>query len=191
MLKRALIGLIAGVALVLPLAGVTATQAAAAEDPGVLVVTLTYDDSRAAEFRSAVTQGVSIWNSAAPNVRIVRAPAGTRANITVIADNGWPRAQLGPVRPGRFVTVWMGRQAVQQGYNVVRIAAHELGHSLGLPDRRTGLCSDLMSGSSAPVSCRNAQPSSAERAAVQRNYANGLSAQQAPGQAVLVVDAAA
>jgi snapalysin len=80
---------------------------------------------------------------------------------------------------------------VQQGYNVVRIATHEMGHSLGLPDRRTGLCSDLMSGSSAPVSCANAQPSSAERAAVQRNYANGLTAQQAPDQAVLVVDAAA
>lgn len=186
MLRRAFLGLATAAALVLPLVGFTTPSAA---DPGVQVVTLTYDDSRAAEFVNAVRQGVSIWNTAAPNVRIVRATPGTRANITVIADNGWPRAHLGPVRPGGAVTVWMGRLAVQQGYNVVRIAAHELGHSLGLPDRRTGLCSDLMSGSSAPVSCANAQPSAAERAAVQRNYASGLTARQAPDQAVMVVDA--
>ncbi|GAA3212151.1 snapalysin family zinc-dependent metalloprotease [Nonomuraea helvata] len=65
----------------------------------------------------------------------------------------------------------MGRQATSQGYNPLRIAAHEIGHILGLPDRRTGLCSDLMSGSSAPVSCTNPNPSAAERAEVDRNFA--------------------
>jgi snapalysin len=187
MLRRALLGAVAGAALVLPLAGFTVPQAAA--DVGVQAVTLTYDDSQAAEFRSAVAQGVAIWNQNAPNVRIVRATPGARVNIRVLADNGWPRAQLGPVRPSGTVTVWMGRLAVQQGYNPTRIAAHELGHSLGLPDNRTGRCSDLMSGSSAPISCANAVPSAAERAAVQRNYAAGPAAQRAPDQAVLIVDA--
>ena len=69
---------------------------------------------------------------------------------------------------------YMGRQAVNQGYYPLRIATHEFGHLLGLPDRRTGLCSDLMSGSSAPVSCRNATPSSRERAEVNANFAGSL-----------------
>jgi snapalysin len=107
----------------------------------------------------------------------------------VIADNGWPRANLGPVRPTGSVTVWMGRLAVQQGHNPLRIASHELGHSLGLPDNRTGRCSDLMSGSSAGTSCTNANPSLAERSAVQRNYSSGLATQRQHDQAVMIVDA--
>jgi snapalysin len=39
-----------------------------------------------------------------------------------------------------------------------------------VPDKRTG----LMSGSSAPVSCTNADPSTAEAQRVQRNFASGL-----------------
>ncbi|HET9142123.1 snapalysin family zinc-dependent metalloprotease [Actinophytocola sp.] len=183
MLRRAIIGVLAGAALVLPFAP------AAQADPGVQLVTLTYDDSQAGEFKTAVAQGVSVWNSRVTSVRIVKAAAGTRANVRVIADPGWPRANLGPVRPGGSGTVWFGRQAVQQGYNVVRIAAHEFGHILGLPDNRTGRCSDLMSGSSAPVSCANAQPSSAEASRVQSNYASGFAARHNDDQAVLIVDA--
>jgi snapalysin len=70
----------------------------------------------------------------------------------------------------------MGRQAVAQGHSPARIAAHELGHILGLPDRRTGLCTDLMSGSSAPPSCRNAFPNAAEAAEVNRLFAGALAA---------------
>ncbi len=191
MLRRTLAlvatNVVLGAALV---AGITATPAAAAEaqPPTVLAATLTYDDSYAAEFKDEVAQAVAIWNAAAPNVRIVKAQPGQRVNIRVLADNGWPRATLGPVRPTGSVTVWMGRTAVNQGYNVVRIATHELGHSLGLPDRRTGLCSDLMSGSSAPVSCANAQPSSAERSQVQRNYA-GFYSLKTTGKPVVITDA--
>jgi snapalysin len=170
--------------------GIAATPAAAeAQPPTALAATLTYDDSYAAEFKDEMAQAVAIWNAAAPNVRIVKAQPGQRINIRVLADNGWPRATLGPVRPTGQVTVWMGRTAVNQGYNVVRIATHELGHSLGLPDRRTGLCSDLMSGSSAPVSCANSQPSSAERSQVQRNYA-GFFSMKTTSKPVVIVDSA-
>jgi snapalysin len=168
--------------------GTAPAQAAPPAGPTTAAVTtLTYDDSLAAEFKTAVAQGVSALNSRVTNVRIVKAAAGQTANVRVIADNNWPRATLGPVRPGGRGTVYMGRQAVWQGYYPPRIASHEFGHIVGLPDRRTGLCSDLMSGSSAPTSCTNAYPSSREAAQINYNY-SFLAAATAPGE--LVLDAA-
>ncbi|SDE00927.1 snapalysin [Actinokineospora iranica] len=154
-----------------------AAPAAAAPTAPAAVTTLTYDDSLAGEFKSVVADGAAVWNAAVTNVRIVKAAAGQRVNIRVIADDGWPRATLGPIRASGSGTVWFGRRAVQQGYSPLRIIAHEFGHSLGLPDRRTGLCADLMSGSSAPVTCANAQPNPTERSVVQRNYATAVATQ--------------
>ncbi|MFI7700443.1 snapalysin family zinc-dependent metalloprotease [Nonomuraea sp. NPDC049480] len=155
---RLLLSLVLGLALLL----VTAPAQAAS-----LVTVLRYDASRAAEFQSTVNQAAQIWNSSVSNVRLVQ---GSPAHFVVVADNGWPRAL--PTSLGRG-TIWMGRQATSQGYDRLRIATHEIGHILGLPDRRTGRCSDLMSGSSAPVSCTNANPNAAERAEVDRNFAGG------------------
>lgn len=175
MFRRTLIGLLATTAMTATLlAGTAAHQAKA--DVSVAVVTITYSDARAGEFKSAVAQGVAVWNASVTNVRIQKAATGARADITVIADNGWPRATLGPVRPGGSVTVWMGRQAVNEGYNAIRIAAHELGHSLGLPDVKPGPCSSLMSGSTGGVSCTNPNPNSSERSRVQSNYAGSMAA---------------
>jgi len=175
----------------LGLAGTPAQAApaapAAAPVSVAAVTTLTYDDSLAGEFKSAVATGVAALNSRVTNVRIVKAAAGQTANVRVIADNNWPRATLGPVRPGGRGTVYMGRQAVQQGYYPPRIASHEFGHIVGLPDRRTGLCSDLMSGSSAPTSCTNMYPSAREASQINYNY-SFLAAATAPGG--LVLDAA-
>jgi snapalysin len=93
--------------------------------------------------------------------------SGRTPNVRVYADNGWPRTYTTSLGNGRW---YMGREAVNDGYYQPRIAAHEFGHILGLPDRRTGLCGDLMSGSSAPVSCTNASPNSAEVAQVNANF---------------------
>jgi snapalysin len=41
---------------------------------------------------------------------------------------------------------------------------------LGLPDRKPGPCSSLMSGASAGTSCTNPYPSAAEKAQVERNF---------------------
>lgn len=173
MLKRRLIGLLATTAMTSALvAGTAATQATA--DVGVAVVTLTYSDAQAGEFKSVVAQGVAVWNTNVTSVRIQKAAAGQRADITVIADDGWPRATLGPVRPGGRVTVWIGREAVDEGYFPVRIAAHELGHSLGLPDIKPGPCSSLMSGSTGGVSCTNVNPNTTERNRVQNTYAGSI-----------------
>lgn len=175
MFRRTLIGLLATTAMTATLVAGTAAAEAKA-DVSVAVVTITYSDTRAGEFKAAVAQGVAIWNASVTNVRIQKAAAGARADITVIADNGWPRATLGPVRPGGSATVWMGREAVNDGYNVVRIAAHELGHSLGLPDIKPGPCSSLMSGSTGGVSCTNPNPNTSERNRVQNSYAGSLAA---------------
>ncbi|MFD2351909.1 snapalysin family zinc-dependent metalloprotease [Nonomuraea ferruginea] len=135
--------------LILTLAFLLATTPAQAT---ALVRVLRYDASRAAEFRGAVDQAAQIWNASVVNVRLV---AGTPADFVIVADNGWPRAQPTSLGRGR---IWMGRQATDQGYHPVRIAAHEIGHILGLPDRRTGRCTDLMSGSSAPRELHERQP---------------------------------
>ncbi|MGH3758620.1 snapalysin family zinc-dependent metalloprotease [Actinophytocola sp.] len=166
MLKRTVIGLLA---VATALVGGFVVPSATA-DVEAAAVTITYDDSQAGEFVDVVAQGVAIWNDAVENVEIVRAEPGQHADITVEAFDGWPQATLGPVFPGGSATVWYGRQAVVEGYDQVRIASHELGHSLGLPDVKPGPCESLMSGSTGGVDCTNAQPNAEEIAQVEENY---------------------
>ena len=163
MLLKRLSALLFAIAAMAGLQVVTAGPASAAPR------TLYYDASQAQEFKAVVDQGAQIWNSRVVNVRLVPVPAGRTPNIRVYADNGWPRAYTTSLGNGRW---YMGREAVNDGYMVARIAAHEFGHILGLPDRRTGLCSDLMSGSSAPVSCNNAYPNSREATTVNNRFAS-------------------
>ncbi|MEU7111656.1 snapalysin family zinc-dependent metalloprotease [Streptomyces sp. NPDC046182] len=176
------------------LATATAATAAPATPPQPstagtsAVVTLRYDDSRAGGWEAAVAAGVASWNANVGNVKLVEAAPGTRAEIVIVATTGWPQATLGPVRPGRQVRVELGSQAVTQGYDKTRIAAHELGHSLGLPDTKPGPCSQLMSGSSAGTSCVNAVPNATERARVESAYANGA-ALRIPADGRILVDA--
>ena len=183
----------AGTAAAITLAAATAAHAAPPSEPGVAmnaaaVVTLRYDDSRAGGWEAAITAGVASWNQNVGNVRLVEAAPGTRAEIQIVATSGWPQATLGPVRPGGQVRVELGSQAVSQGHDKTRIAAHEIGHSLGLPDTKPGPCSQLMSGSSAGTSCRNAVPNAAEKARVESAYANGL-ASLSPAVGRTLVDA--
>ncbi|MGW5397674.1 snapalysin family zinc-dependent metalloprotease [Streptomyces sp. NPDC003952] len=159
---------------------------APAPDASAAVVTLRYDDSQAGGWEAAITAGVASWNANVGNVRLTKAAPGVRAEIVIVATTGWPQATLGPVRPGRQVRVELGAQAVSDGYNKTRIAAHELGHSLGLPDTKPGPCSQLMSGSSAGTACTNAVPNATERSRVQNAYANGLAAAVPSGNRVLV-----
>ncbi|MFG3659725.1 snapalysin family zinc-dependent metalloprotease [Streptomyces sp. NPDC047706] len=136
--------------------------------PALAARVVTYDAGASAEFRAAVDRGAAIWNESVDSVELRPAATGQRANIRILADNGWPRALTTSLGNG---TVYMGRQAVSQGYDTVRISAHELGHILGLPDRKPGPCSSLMSGSSAGVSCTNPYPDASEKAEVEDNFA--------------------
>ena len=154
----------AALVVALALAGV---QVAGATPASAAPRILYYDASQAQEFVAAVNQGAQNWNSRVTNVRLEPVPAGRTPNIRVYADNGWPRTYTTSLGNGYW---YMGREAVNDGYYQPRIAAHEFGHILGLPDRRTGLCADLMSGSSAPVSCANPNPSSREASTVNVNF---------------------
>jgi snapalysin len=134
---------------------------------------LTYDASGSAEFADAVDSGVKVWNESVTAVRLEPVKDGEQANVRIVADDGWPRAETTSLGNG---TVYMGREAVQEGHNTIRIASHELGHILGLPDVKPGPCSSLMSGASAGTSCTNANPDASEKAEVEDNFAQGAAA---------------
>lgn len=161
-------GLTTVLTVALTLAGGQAWAAPAdSADQPLAARVVTYEAGASAEFRTAVDQGAAIWNASVDSVELRPATAGQRANIRIVADNGWPRALTTSLGNG---TVYIGRQAVNEGYDTVRISAHELGHILGLPDRKPGPCTSLMSGSSAGVACKNPYPNTAEKAAVEGNF---------------------
>lgn len=133
---------------------------------------VTYNSNAAAEFKAVVDEGAKAWNDSVVNVKLVKVNGA--ADVTVLADNGWPRAQPTSLGKGRW---WMGRQAVQQGHFPPRIASHEFGHILGLPDVKPGPCSSLMSGSTGGTSCKNVYPNAAEKARVERLFRPSVTAQ--------------
>ncbi|MFF2700812.1 snapalysin family zinc-dependent metalloprotease [Streptomyces cyaneofuscatus] len=183
----------AGTAAALTMIMAPATHAVSASSPAAparvaAVTTLYYDDTRATGWQSAVTAGVAAWNANVGNVKLAKARPGTRAEIQIIATNGWPQATLGPVRPGGQARVELGSLAVSEGHDKTRIAAHEIGHNLGLPDTKPGPCSQLMSGSSAGTSCRNSVPNATERSRVESAYA-GRAATRTPADGRVLVDA--
>jgi snapalysin len=179
-------GLAAACLVALSLTGGQAVAAAPqAVNAPLAARVLTYDAAGSAEFRSAVDRGAAIWNESVDAVELRPAAAGQRANIRVLADNGWPRALPTTLGNG---TVYIGRQAVDQGYNTIRISAHELGHILGLPDRKPGPCSSLMSGSTAGTACTNPYPNTAEKTEVEGNFGGGVAGRAPAARAGVIVD---
>lgn len=166
-----------------------ATETAPSAGHPLAQTTLYYDDSQAAEFKDAVVAGANVWNANVQNVHLVEAAPGQSAEITILAFDGWPQSELGPIRPGGHGTVWYGREAVNEGYDLTRIAAHELGHSLGLDDNKPGPCSSLMSGSTGGVDCKNSTPNAEEIAGVEANYGGFAAAAKYPFNGKVIVDA--
>jgi snapalysin len=155
--------LVSMVAAALPLLGAGVANAA----PTAAEVVI-YDASGAAAWSANVTAAVANWNSAEQNVQLV---AGTPSQATVhlVDDPGWPETSTG--RPGSG-TVYLGEEAVAEGYDKTRITAHELGHILGLPDNYNGDCALLMSGHSAGTDCTTAVPATTEAAEVDEIFAS-------------------
>ncbi|MCC3771178.1 snapalysin family zinc-dependent metalloprotease [Streptomyces sp. UNOC14_S4] len=140
------------------------------------VITLTYDVGDAGQWAGAIKQAAQNWNDAVHNVRLEPTNTPGSADYIYRATSGWPQSTLGPVFPGGNGDVQLGRQALDEGYDATRIAAHETGHILGLLDDYSGPCTELMSGHGPGTSCTNAKPDAAEAAQVDRNYAAGAQA---------------
>lgn len=149
------------------------------------VVTLTYDTSQAEEFVQDVHDGAQVWNDNVDNVQLEPVADGQTADFEVIATDGWPQAWVPQLGKG---TIEFGRQAVTDGHNTVRIAAHEIGHILGLPDVKPGPCSSLMSGASAGTDCDNAIPNAEEKAEVEANFGSGFAAKSTAWRGQLFID---
>lgn len=185
MIKR----IVAVAALIPAMLGTTSAVASAQSAPktSAAVVTLTYDASQAGQWSAAITQGVQNWNDVVHNVQLVPASSPGSADYVYVATDGWPETTLGPIFPGGGGEVELGQEAIDEGYDATRIAAHETGHILGLLDDYPGPCSEIMSGHGPGTSCTNAKPDAAEAAQVDQNYADGSSAVR-PNHRQTVID---
>ncbi|MFD9908790.1 snapalysin [Streptomyces sp. NPDC059063] len=141
-----------------------------AENPGVKVVTVTYNASRAPSFRQQIASSTSIWNAAVTNVQLREGTTG--ASFSYREGND-PRGSYASTDGHGRGYIFLDYRQNQQ-YNSTRVTAHETGHVLGLPDHYSGPCSELMSGGGPGTSCQNAQPNAQERARVNQLWANGL-----------------
>jgi snapalysin len=160
-------GLVAVVAAAALLSGGLAGTAEAA--PRLQVVTICYDATGAPDWVAAITQAAANWNNLITNVELV--PCDPATVVFHETDDG--QGSHSDTDGHGNGDVYVDQQQVGQGYNAVRIAAHEFGHILGLPDDFSGPCSDIMSGGGPGPSCANAIPSASEAAQVDELWANG------------------
>lgn len=165
-------------------AGVASAHSAPHAPPAV--VTLTYDASDAGQWAGLIKQAVQNWNDVLHNVRLEPTSTPGSADYVYEATSGWPQTTKGPIFPGGNGDVQLGRQAVDEGFDATRIAAHETGHILGLPDDYSGPCSEIMSGHGPGTSCTNAKPDAAEAAQVDKNYAAGTAAVRSHHRQVVI-----
>jgi snapalysin len=146
-----------------------------AAQPYGQAVTVYYNASQAPSFRSQISSAASIWNSSESNVKLQEASSG--ADFSYYEGND-PRGSYASTNGHGSGYVFLDYAQSRQ-YDSVRVATHETGHVLGLPDDYSGPCSELMSGGSAGPSCTNRYPNATERSRVDQLWATGLA--QAPG----------
>jgi snapalysin len=133
-------------------------------------VTVYYDTSSAPTFRSVIRAGAANWNARVSNVKLVENSSAATLRYREGNDSRGSYASSNGHGTGTvFIDYTQARQ-----YNPTRIAAHETGHVLGLPDHYSGPCSELMSGGGPGTSCTVAVPNSTEAARVNSLWANGL-----------------
>ncbi|GAA3008966.1 snapalysin family zinc-dependent metalloprotease [Actinokineospora diospyrosa] len=159
----ALVGLLTAFTLAAP-------STATADTQQTLVRTIYYDSSRAAELTSTVEDAVKIWNAGVTSVKLVKGSGG----ITITtAQNGSAPGTASCVGCTRGQIYFYRNQITSSGASSLRVVVHEFGHILSLNHPSDiGNCAKVMAGGR----CQNAQPSSAELAAVQRFWTGRIAA---------------
>ncbi|MEU8762586.1 snapalysin [Streptomyces sp. NPDC048659] len=137
--------------------------------PGAAAVTVVYSAANAPSFRTQISRSAQIWNSSVVNVRLVE---GSNPDFSYYEGNDSRGSYASTDGHGSGYIFLDYRQ--NQQYNSTRVTAHETGHVLGLPDRYSGPCSELMSGGGPGTSCQNANPNATERARVDQLWRYGL-----------------
>ncbi|WP_181770754.1 snapalysin family zinc-dependent metalloprotease [Amycolatopsis pittospori] len=163
----------ASVSVALLAVPVTAGQATAAVQPAqqtAAATTVYYDASGAPSFRAAIQAGAANWNNSVSNVKLQESSSGATLRYTEGND---PRGSYAQTDGHGRGTIFIDYTQAQQ-YDQTRIAAHETGHALGLPDNYQGPCSELMSGGGPGPSCTNAKPNAQEVSRVNSLWANGM-----------------
>ncbi|MEU5099093.1 snapalysin [Streptomyces sp. NPDC020996] len=141
-----------------------------AKQPSLQTVTVYYNASQAPSFRSQISSAASIWNSSVSNVKL-QATSGS-ADFAYYEGND-SRGSYASTDGHGSGYIFLD-YAQNQQYDSIRVAAHETGHVLGLPDHYSGPCSELMSGGGPGTSCTNRYPNATERSRVNQLWANGL-----------------
>ena len=131
---------------------------------------LHYEIVDADEYADAIRAGADQWNQSLVNVELRPVEGDQQTDIQFVVGNGWPETSAPGATTG-MTTVTMGRQAMDEGHNVYRVAAHEFGHALGLGDRRNKGCSSLMSGHKGGTDCQNTVPDAFEKRTADAKYA--------------------
>lgn len=160
--------LVLAAAVAVPLgAGLTTASAAPAA-----VTTVYYNSAGAADYLAQIDQGAANWNAVVTDVKLVKRSSGATVVFHEIHSGGSYTNTNGHGRGD----IYLDTSQVAEGFDPTRIAAHELGHNLGLPDDYTGPCTELMSGHGPGTACKNAKPSAAEATKVQSLWRNGFAA---------------
>ena len=144
----------------------------AAHPNSAAAVTVTYDPSGAPTFSAQIARAAQIWNGAESNVKLQAGSSGADFSYREGNDSRGSYASTDGHGSGYVFLDY----AQNQEYDSTRVAAHETGHVLGLPDHYEGPCSELMSGGGPGPSCTNPNPDANERARVDQLWANGFAA---------------
>lgn len=132
--------------------------------------TVYYSVADAPTYASVIRQGASIWNSSVGNVQLVENDSAATLDYREGND---PQGSYAYTDGHGSGYIFFDYSQMDE-YAPVRVAAHETGHALGLPDHYSGPCSELMSGGGPGPSCTNAYPNSTESSQVESLWANGF-----------------